>query len=255
MSELSTPGRPSSTRSRSGVDKLIDAGSLKPRPHTADREALSTDWPRGSCLVVSVEGIDGSGKTTLVRSLIERLREERSDLDVLSTVEFSSPLGAALRSSLADLPALSRAYAFAAERHWMVARILQAVPDLVIWDRYIDSSFASRIADSMLGFNDAALLLDVAHDIVKRLPKPHMTLLVDIDPAVAHSRVAAREGAGHGVSLPYDIPGLRALAEGFAMCIEADPGRFIRLDGRHRPGQLCDEAILAVKRRLREASR
>lgn len=210
------------------------------------------EWPDG-CVVVSIEGIDGAGKSTLVRCLVDRLDIDEPDMHVFSTREFSGPIGLALESSLSELPPLARAYAFAAERHSVIDQITQDRPDLVLWDRYVDSSVASRHADAMLGTHDAELLLAVAQDIARLLPKPHLTLLLDVDPDTARTRTSAREARAQ--LSPYRTDGLRFLREGFIKCANSDPDRFVRIDAGLSPGQVCGEAMICVRTVVSQAKR
>ncbi len=180
----------------------------------------------------------------MVSCLAEKLRVGEPEMRVFVTREFSGPIGAALGSSLSELSPLARAYAFAAERHSVVDQIINEQPDLVLWDRYVDSSVASRHADAMLGTENGDALLTVAQDIAKLFPKPHLTLLLDVDPGTARSRSSARP-ARQQPSL-YRREGLRFLREAFLECERSDPDRFVRIDARMTPDRVCAQALASV---------
>lgn len=201
----------------------------------------TVEWPIGR-FVVSVEGIDGAGKTSLVRGLATALESQPSNLRVAVTSEFASPLGSAIRDALPELPPLARAYAFAAERHWTIVRVAGVDADVVLWDRYVDSSIATRMADVAVGRGDPELV-DVGRELAARLPRPHMTLLLQLPARLAIERVATRDRAVPSV---YDVVGLAALGEAFDACVAEDPGRFVKLDATGSPEEVLEQAYAAV---------
>jgi thymidylate kinase len=148
-------------------------------------------WPDG-VTVIAIEGIDGSGKSTLVDGLRTDPRLGRAFAKVSSVPEFSSPIGHCLRENLNAMSPVSIAYAFAAERHWLVERCDPTVDGLVIWDRYIDSAYACRSADVMAG-RAPLQLMDVVREIVERMPQPTITLHVDTSVPTAFARLVLRQ--------------------------------------------------------------
>jgi thymidylate kinase len=155
---------------------------VKPRPQQG--------WPEG-VTVIAIEGIDGSGKSTLVDSLGKEPRLIAAFSRVSIVPEFGSPLGQCLREGLRVMSPLSIAYAFAAERHWLIEHCDPTPGALVLWDRYVDSAYACRSADVQAGRAPAGLM-DVVREVTERMPKPATTLYLDTSVVTATARLEER---------------------------------------------------------------
>ena len=134
---------------------------------------------------VVLEGVDGSGKTTLAR----RLAQGR---DAWLTAEpTKGVLGAMLRSGeLGDIPPVAEALLFAADRAVHTAEIEAELEKgrWVICDRYAGSTVAYQSAS----MGDAAdwdwLNSMQVHSVIQ----PDAVVLLDMDPEVSMNRVGAR---------------------------------------------------------------
>lgn len=140
-----------------------------------------------SGVFIVIEGVDGSGKTTLARVLAEVIAA--SGLPTCSTAEPSTgPVGALIRRFLrreVDLAPDVVARLFAADRADHVHRVIGpavARGDVVVCDRYVTSS---------LVYHD-----EVSPVFVTRLnedfPAPDLELFLDVAPEVAEARLRAR---------------------------------------------------------------
>lgn len=99
--------------------------------------------PEGKLLLITLEGIDGSGKSTLHRALQEML----ADLDPVFTREPGATwIGESVRRAIAEqVDPVTEATLFVADHAAHLAKIIRpALADgkLVISDRYSDSRFA-----------------------------------------------------------------------------------------------------------------
>jgi thymidylate kinase len=148
-------------------------------------------WP-DKVTIVAVEGIDGAGKSALVAGLMASSRLKNAFTEVSRMQEFSSPIGPCLQDRLTVLSPISIAYAFAAERHWLIEHCNRTPGGLVIWDRYVDSVYACRSADVRAG-RAPVDLMDVVREIVAKAPKQHLTLYVDTSASTAHARLVRRQ--------------------------------------------------------------
>lgn len=154
-------------------------------------------------ILIAIEGVDGSGKHTQVRSLRSEL--ERSGLQV---AEYSFPdykgslLGESLREMLAGkygnatlIPPTLGASMFALERFEKCERIRADLDagKVVICDRYVYSNVAHQACrlpvEERAGFQ--RWLEQLEFDILK-LPRPDLTILLDIDDELGSSRRRAR---------------------------------------------------------------
>ena len=144
---------------------------------------------------ITVEGIDGAGKSTHMAALAERLR--RGDREVLSTRE---PGGTALAESLRELlltapmdPLSEALLVFAARRDHVQTTIRPALAagQTVLCDRFTDATLAYQGGGR--GF-DARVLQKLAQWVHGDL-QPDLTLWFDVPVEIAASRRASDANA------------------------------------------------------------
>jgi dTMP kinase len=135
-------------------------------------------------LLVAVEGIDHSGKTTLVKGLCQALAG-RGVLTRRYKEPTRAPMGALLRRLAVEAPACPPALALlsAADRHHQqpTLRALLDEAQVVVADRYYLSGLAYHYADGI----DPAFYITCAAGV--RMPELYVYL--DVSPAVAGARV------------------------------------------------------------------
>lgn len=139
---------------------------------------------RGKFIVL--EGIDGSGKTTLARTIAEAVGGA-----YLTSEPTDGALGTALRSgSFGNIPPAAEALLFAADRAIHTAEISEILESgrWVICDRYLGSTVAYQSA-SFGEDADWDWLLGMQR---KSVIAPDLTVLLDIDPEQSLGRVNSR---------------------------------------------------------------
>src|SRR5579872_1118075 len=153
---------------------------------------------RSRGLFITFEGIDGSGKTTQMRRLAQRLRSRGRT--VLETAEpGGTAIGRAIRRILLDsanqeLSPTAELLLYFASRAQNVDEIIQpslARGEIVIADRFTDSSLVYQGCGRGLGV-EAVLALD---RVACRGLQPDLTILVDIDVETSLARAHARNAA------------------------------------------------------------
>lgn len=198
---------------------------------------------------ITLEGGEGSGKSTQARLLAERLGAGGHEV-VLTREPGGTPLAEKIRELvLAQKPQSANAefLLFAAAR----AEHLQAliVPALnrgafVVCDRFIDST---RVYQGVVGGVDGGLIAELE----RRTVVPHMpalTLIVDIDPAVGLARAA-----GRGELTRYDSARSEthaALRHGFLAIAQTEPDRCVVIDGRRDIQAVERDVWQAVRTRV-----
>lgn len=144
-------------------------------------------------LFITLEGGDGSGKSTQI-AYIREWCEERGR-EVVQTFEpggtdFGKEIREIVLHSRGHITPRSEALLYAADRAHNIATVVRPALErgaVVLQDRYLDSSVAYQGAGRVL---DATEIRDLSLWATEGL-KPHVTILLDLDPAVSRDRLAA----------------------------------------------------------------
>ena len=185
----------------------------------------------GSACFISLEGLDGAGKSTHIAWIEDRLR--RAGVDLLSTREpGGTPLGETLRELLLhqtmDLRTETLLMFAARNEHWRT-RILPALAAgrWVLCDRYTDASFAYQGGGRGLG----AAPVEVLESWVQQGRGPDCTLLFDVPLDVARARLA--QGRAHSDRFEReDAAFFERTRQAYHDRVAADPARFRVIDAR-----------------------
>jgi dTMP kinase len=189
-------------------------------------------------LFITFEGMDGSGKTTQMHRLAERLRG--MGRTVLETVEPGGPpIAQKIRRILLDSanqelsPTAELLLYFASRAQNVDQWILPALErgEVVLSDRFTDSSLVYQGCGRGLG-SGAVMDLD---RIACRGLKPDLTILVDVDAESSLSRARARNAAEPHCETRMDDQSLEfhtAVWQAYHRLAEAEPGRVKLVNGR-----------------------
>ncbi len=144
-----------------------------------------------SGIFISLEGIDGAGKSTHLQWLLDYFRQ-RGQAVVATREPGGTPLGEKLRELLlAEAMHLETEalLMFAARREHLDKVILPALArgDTVISDRFTDASFAYQGGGRGLDWDKLQLL----ETWVQGNLRPNLTLFFDLPPQIAQTRLAA----------------------------------------------------------------
>ncbi len=204
---------------------------------------------------ITLEGGEGTGKSTQARLLAERLGA--AGMDCLVTREpGGSPFAERIRELLlgGDLPArapLAEALLFLAARADHVARVIApalAEGRVVICDRFSDSTL---VYQGIAGRVPLATLAELDRLVVGE-SKPDLTLIVDLPPEIGLARASARRSAGTGVD-PFEQRDLgyhETLRAGFRTLAENHADRCVLIDGTGSIDEVAARVWSAVKQRL-----
>lgn len=151
------------------------------------KSASDTNYPG---LFITFEGGDSCGKSTQIRLTHRWLLEQGID-PVFTREPGGTPLGEQLRTLIIhgpdDVDPRTEALLYSAQRAYHVAtKIRPALQSgrVVLQDRYLDSSVAYQGAARELGVEEIRDLNIWATEGLM----PNVTILLDLDPEVAHSR-------------------------------------------------------------------
>jgi dTMP kinase len=194
-------------------------------------------------VLITVEGLDGAGKTTLVTGLARALPV--TVLREPGGVELSERIRALVADPELHVDPRAEALLFAAARAQLVAARLRPLLDAGEWvllDRFVDSSLAYQGGGRGLGIAAVRELNAFATDGVV----PDITFLLRIAPVDGLARIAGRaadrlERAGDAF--------FAAVAAAYDELAAAEPERFVVLDAREPPDALLSAALAAVSAR------
>lgn len=150
-------------------------------------------------LLITMEGVEGSGKSTQIERLAARLRRAEVPVEV-SKEPGGTVLGRSIRALLLEPHPSGETWApkaelmlFYADRAQHLATFIGPMLErgkVVLLDRFDDSTRAYQGAQ---GISDA--VLDRLGEVVLGRLKPTLTLILDLDPAESLLRVKARNDA------------------------------------------------------------
>lgn len=153
-------------------------------------------------LFITMEGIEGSGKSTQIRRLAAKLAKHGIDVDV-SKEPGGTPLCKEIRQLLLEPHASGERWSpkaelllFYADRAQHLAEFVNPALEagrMVLLDRFDDSTRAYQGAQ---GISDT--MLDRIGEVILGRLKPNLTLLLDMDPVDSLPRVEARNAAASG---------------------------------------------------------
>lgn len=205
---------------------------------------------------VTLEGGEGSGKSTQLARLTERLRA--SGREVLVTREpGGTPLAEGIRALLMD-PALrpsamTEALLMEASRAELVETVVRpalAAGQVVVCDRYADSTLAYQGAGRGL---DRGLLEALNRAATGGLT-PDLTLLFDLPAETGLSRRALAPGSTNRIDRePGDFHA--RVRDAFLAMAAAEPSRWVVLDASAPPDEVAERVWAEVSRRLPVATR
>lgn len=180
---------------------------------------------------ITLEGIDGAGKSTHLQWLVETLRGR--GLTVVSTREpGGTPLGEQLRALLLAEPmhADTEALLMFAARREHIAQVIEpalARGDWVVSDRFSDASFAYQGGGRGLDW----ARLKVLESWVQGGLQPDLTLYFDLDVAIARQRLAGTGNAPDRFELEQQAF-FERVREAYRRRVAEDPVRYCLIDAR-----------------------
>jgi dTMP kinase len=197
-------------------------------------------------VLVTFEGVDGSGKSTQAELLQEWLQKEGREV-VTTREPGGTPLGERLRELLLDGEAIApwtEAALFAAARAELVDRVIgPALADgsVVVCDRYLDSSLAYQGIGRGLGV-ERVLAFNV-EAIRGILPDLTFLLLVDVDEARKRSASARDRIEREGVAF------LSLVENGYRQLAGLFPQRIVTVDAGRPVHDIAKEVREHVQQR------
>ncbi len=208
-------------------------------------------------MFITLEGPEGSGKTSHVPALVEYLREK--GYRVFPTREpGGTSIGEQVRQVIHDLKNVemhprTETLLYQAARAQIVEQVIRprlAAGEIVLSDRYADSTIAYQ------GYGHQQDL-----DQVKALVKyatgglvPDLTVLLDIDVEAGLKR-KTQNGAEWNRLDAYTIEFHQRVRKGYLEMVKAEPGRWVLIDASPAWDAVQKELRAAILKRLTKSSK
>jgi dTMP kinase len=204
-------------------------------------------------MFVTIEGPEGSGKSSVTKRVTEMLEKEGYEV-VLTREPGGTPISEEIRNVILDkantkMDGMTEALLYAASRRQhLVEKIwpLSKAGKIVISDRFVDSSLAYQGGARGLGIDKILALNMYATDGYF----PDLTLLFDIEPELGLARIAAN--ANREVNR-LDLEKLdfhKKVRTTFLELAKRFPKRYVVIDASQSFEKVIQDAYHAIKDRL-----
>lgn len=194
---------------------------------------------------ITLEGVEGSGKSTLIRSLRDFI--EKSGREVIVTREPGGiDISEQIRSVILDtkntnMDGRTEALLYAAaRRQHLVERIIPSLEEgkIVLCDRFIDSSLAYQGFARDLGIDEVLSINEFAIGSFM----PDLTLYLDLDPEIGLNRIRQNKGREVNRLDLEEINFHKNVREGYETIIKRFPDRIVRVDGNQELDKVFADA-------------
>ncbi|WP_028400992.1 dTMP kinase [Ectobacillus panaciterrae] len=202
---------------------------------------------------ITIEGPEGSGKSTLISKLVPLLQAKGHNILVTREpggIEISEKIRTIIHDpayTMMDSRTEALLYA-AARRQHLVEKVIPALDagKIVMCDRFIDSSLAYQGYARGLGVDQVLEINRFATEDCM----PALTLYVDIEPSEGLARI--HKDAGREINR-LDLEGLafhEKVREGYLQLLERFSNRIVRINGAQLPEEVLKDAEKVIEKHL-----
>lgn len=199
-------------------------------------------------MFITFEGLDGSGKTTIVKEFAKKLKERFPHKEIIETREpggkdlvEAEKIREIILDKSSDLSPIAEAMLYSTSRRIHLEKVIwPALADgkFVLCDRYIDSFYAYQGYARSLGYK---FVKDLTNLIIDGAI-PDITIFLDITPEDAkkrrdNSRLFNDRLENENLEFHHKV------YQGYKHLIKEDPKRFVIIDALQSPSKICDEII------------
>jgi dTMP kinase len=198
--------------------------------------------------LITIEGLDGAGKSTLATSLLDALRARGIEIELLREPG-GVPASERVRELVMDpslrIGARAEALLYAAARAQLVEEAIEpllATETWVLLDRFVDSSLAYQGGGRALGIEAVRAINAFATGGLAA----DRTLLLALDPTVGLARAEARPGSPDRLEQER-AAFFAAIADAYARLAAAEPQRVRTIDATQPPDRVLEAALAALE--------
>ena len=204
--------------------------------------------------LITIEGLDGAGKSTLAEALAAEIAARGCAVELLREpggVPVSERIRELVKDPLLEVSPRTEALLYAAARAQLVVERLEPLLTagaIVLLDRFVDSSLAYQGAGRALGMDQVAAINRFATGPLE----PDRTLLLRITPAAGRER--QRERSSSPDRLEQEGDGFfELIAAAYDELARAEPDRIRIIDAAQPPRQVLEGALAALEDLLGDA--
>ena len=201
-------------------------------------------------MFITFEGGEGTGKTTIIKTVARRLME--MGYDVISTREpGGSVVAEKIRNVILDpnnqdIKAHTEALLYAASRCQHIDEVIKPALEagkVVLCDRYLDSSLAYQGYARELGYDFVLKINDYATRFI-----PNVTFYIDLDPTIGLNRILNRVNKDRLDMEEIDFH--KKVREGYQDISRMYPNRIIKIRGDQTIENILNIVFSEIKDRL-----
>ena len=205
-------------------------------------------------MFITIEGPEGSGKSSVTKKVAERLEKEGYDI-VFTREPGGTDISEQIRNIILDKnntkmdPMTEEMLNAASRRQHLVEKVwpLSNEGKIVISDRYLDSSLAYQGGARGLGIDNILQLNNFATEG----SFPDLTLLFDIDPRIGLKRIAANANREVNRLDLEKIEFHDSVRKTFLSLANRFKDRYVIIDASKPFDEVVEDTYIAIKNRLK----
>ena len=206
-------------------------------------------------LFVTIEGVEGCGKTTIGKLIVEKLMSD--GYEVIYTREPGGiEIAEQIRKVILDVnntnmdPRTEALLYAASRRQHLIEKIVPAIKNnkIIICDRFVDSSLAYQGHARGLGIDNVYEINKFAIDTLM----PDLTLLFDLDPKLGLERINANKLREVNRLDLEQLDFHTLVREGFLIIQDREPNRVKKVDASKTVEEVFNDAYALIKTALKE---
>ena len=205
-------------------------------------------------IFITIEGPDGSGKTTALQQVVPRLQQEMNRKVVATREPGGSPIAEKIRSlildpSHTDMDSRTEALLYAASRRQhLVEKVLPVLEsgDVIFCDRFVDSSIAYQGYARGIGEEGIREINQFATEGIE----PDVTLYIDVPAEVGIQRIHANLDEREYNRLDQEkLAFHEKVRAGYLQLAKANPERIVVVDGTMSRESVAEACYHIIKNR------
>ena len=205
-------------------------------------------------IFITIEGPDGSGKTTALQQVVPRLQQEMNRKVVATREPGGSPIAEKIRSlildpSHTDMDSRTEALLYAASRRQhLIEKVLPVLEsgDVIFCDRFVDSSNAYQGYARGIGEEGIREINQFATEGLE----PDVTLYIDVPAEVGIQRIHANLDEREYNRLDQEkLDFHEKVRAGYQQLAKANPERIVVVDGTMSREEVAESCYQIIKNR------